>query len=282
MHAQLALAAVPIRLPVYNTHIPPSSIHLSSSLSRCPPSSKCVETTIRIHHQFLLTRYYTLCSVLMTLDHVPVLTQLEIKSRQNNPLTKARYPSHLAGTPEDVKRRSEKRFASSLHDPSSLNLVAIDPVTSEPLGFAMWSPPSTSSLFPSPPSAPPVRYTQEERADLRADCDMDVMKVMSVEHDRLEKQAFPNDERHWSVYRCSVILSFSPVIYMLTTATDDSGRRYLSNIVVSSDHQGKGIGSGLLAVGTDAADKEGLPIFCLSSDEVSRIKKKSECLRHAV
>lgn len=70
-----------------------------------------------------------------------------------------------------------------------------------------------------------------------------------------------------------MVLSFSPVIYMLTTATDDSGRRYLSNIVVSSDHQGKGIGSGLLAVGTDAADKEGLPIFCLSSDEVSGIKK---------
>ena len=44
---------------------------------------------------------------------------------------------------------------------------------------------------------------------------------------------------------------------------------YLSNLVVAKAFQGKGVGSIMLDWGLRRADEDALPVFCLSSDEVS-------------
>ncbi len=71
---------------------------------------------------------------------------------------------------------------------------------------------------------------------------------MSTEYSKAEKEAFPNgDERYW----------------------------VLDNIVVRKEAKGKGVGSALLKWGLDKADEEGLPIFLLSSAEVSSLATSS-------
>lgn len=152
----------------------------------------------------------------MTFEDVPRLCEIERIARAKNPLTQARYPPHLAGTPEDQLRkfasihlmdqsrlyrligsgRTQARFARNLEDPNQIYLKAL--VDGQLAGFTIWQPPSSSPLTKQ---APPERKLPEEdmvfRADLRADADPNIGRIMLVEHDRLEHAAFPNSEPHW-------------------------------------------------------------------------------------
>jgi len=106
------------------------------------------------------------------------------------------------------------------------------------VGFVIWS--ADPLAPPSPPSSP---MSDAEKARDKAirdsfmkGADLTLLKSMGKEHDAAE-QMVPSP--HW----------------------------YLGNIVVAPEAQGHGVGTVLLKYGLDKADVQGLPVFCLSSDE---------------
>ncbi len=113
--------------------------------------------------------------------------------------------------------------------------------TGKILGSARWRDPAASSFLASQPEPEMAKEQIQEKEWIQSDLDPLLYEQLKEGSARAEKEAFPGGEPHW----------------------------VLENMMVAKESQGLGVGSALLQWGLEKADAEGLPVFLLSSEEVS-------------